>query len=48
MDTFAALYPQLQEVDFRKTATEFEVPMFFVQERMRPTVERNRSPIGTR
>ena len=31
MDTFAALYPQLQEVDFRKTATEFEVPMFFVQ-----------------
>jgi pimeloyl-ACP methyl ester carboxylesterase len=31
MDTFAALYPQLQEVDFRETATEFEVPMFFVQ-----------------
>jgi pimeloyl-ACP methyl ester carboxylesterase len=31
MDTFAALYPQLQEVDFRKTATEFEVPLFFVQ-----------------
>ena len=31
MDTFAALYPQLQDVDFRKTATEFEVPMFFVQ-----------------
>ena len=40
MDTFAALYPQLQDVDFRKTATEFEVPMFFVQERMRPAVER--------
>ena len=31
MDTFAALYPQLQDVDFRRTATEFEVPMFFVQ-----------------
>ena len=31
MDTFAALYPQLQEVDFRETATEFSVPMFFVQ-----------------
>ena len=32
--------PALQDVDFRKTATEFEVPMFFVQERMRPAVER--------
>lgn len=31
MDTFAALYPQLQDIDFRETATEFEVPMFFVQ-----------------
>lgn len=31
MDTFAVLYPQLQEVDFRQSATEFEVPMFFVQ-----------------
>ena len=31
MDTFAALYPQLQEIDFRDTATEFEVPMYFVQ-----------------
>lgn len=31
MDTFAALYPQLQDIDFRATATEFEVPMFFVQ-----------------
>ena len=31
MDTFSVLYPQLQEVDFRQTATEFEVPMFFVQ-----------------
>ena len=31
MDTFAALYPQLQDIDFRDTATQFEVPMFFVQ-----------------
>jgi proline iminopeptidase len=31
MDTFAALYPQLQGIDFRESATEFEVPMFFVQ-----------------
>lgn len=31
VDTFAALYPQLQEIDFRRTATDFEVPMYFVQ-----------------
>ena len=31
MDTFAALYPQLQDIDFRETATSFQVPMFFVQ-----------------
>ena len=31
MDTFAALYPQLQHIDFRETATDFAVPMFFVQ-----------------
>ncbi|MBK8470443.1 MAG: alpha/beta hydrolase [Actinomycetales bacterium] len=31
MDTFAALYPQLQDIDFRTTATDFEVPMYFVQ-----------------
>lgn len=31
LDTFAALYPQLQEIDFRHDATRFEVPMFFVQ-----------------
>ncbi len=31
MDTFAALYPQLQDIDFRKTATDFEIPMYFVQ-----------------
>ncbi len=31
VDTFAALYPQLQDIDFRETATEFEVPMFFAQ-----------------
>ncbi len=31
VDTFAALYPQLQEIDFRETATELDVPVFFVQ-----------------
>ena len=31
IDTFAALYPQLQEIDFRQTATDFQIPMFFVQ-----------------
>ena len=31
MDTFSVLYPQLQDIDFRRTATEFEIPMFFVQ-----------------
>ena len=31
MDTFHFLYPQLQDIDFRETATDFEVPMFFVQ-----------------
>lgn len=31
MDTFAALYPQLQEIDFRDSATRLVVPAFFVQ-----------------
>ena len=31
LDTFSVLYPQLQGIDFRRTATEFELPMFFVQ-----------------
>lgn len=31
MDSFSILYPQLQDIDFRETATEFDVPMFFVQ-----------------
>ncbi len=31
LDTFAALYPQLQGIDLRDTATQFEVPVFFVQ-----------------
>ena len=26
MDTFSVVYPQLQEIDFRETATEFDVP----------------------
>jgi len=31
LDVFAALYPQLQDIDFRETATELDVPVFFVQ-----------------
>lgn len=31
MDTFSALYPKLQDIDFRESATTFEIPMFFVQ-----------------
>ena len=31
MDTFSVLYPQLQEIDFRQSATEFDIPVFFVQ-----------------
>jgi pimeloyl-ACP methyl ester carboxylesterase len=31
MDTFQVLYPQIQDIDFRETATEFEIPMFFVE-----------------
>ncbi len=31
MDTFAALYPQLQDIDFRDSAVRFETPMYFVQ-----------------
>lgn len=31
MDTFSVVYPQLQDIDFRGTATEFDVPMYFVQ-----------------
>ena len=31
MDTFSVLYPQLQDIDFRATATDFEIPVFFVQ-----------------
>jgi len=31
VDTFSVLYPQLQDIDFRHTATDFDIPMFFVQ-----------------
>jgi proline iminopeptidase len=31
MDTFSVLYPQLQEIDFRATATRFDLPVYFVQ-----------------
>ncbi|WP_139003362.1 alpha/beta fold hydrolase [Arthrobacter crystallopoietes] len=31
METFAVLYPQLQDIDFRETATSLDVPVYFVQ-----------------
>lgn len=31
MDTFATLYPQIQDVDFRTDARRMDVPVFFVQ-----------------
>jgi proline iminopeptidase len=31
LDTFSVLYPQLQDIDFRRSATNFEIPMFFVE-----------------
>jgi pimeloyl-ACP methyl ester carboxylesterase len=31
MDTFQVLYPQIQDVDFRDTATEFQIPVYFAQ-----------------
>ena len=31
LDTFAVLYPQIQGVDLRDDAIDFDVPMFFVQ-----------------
>lgn len=31
MDTFSALYPQLQHIDFRAQVTALDVPVFFVQ-----------------
>jgi proline iminopeptidase len=31
MDTFSVLYPQLRDIDFRRTATRLDVPVFFVQ-----------------
>ena len=31
MDTFQVLYPQIQDIDFRATATDFQIPVFFVQ-----------------
>jgi proline iminopeptidase len=33
MDSFTALYPQLQGIDFRDGTTRFDVPVFFVQGR---------------
>ncbi len=31
MDTFSVLYPQLQDIDFRETAGELQVPVYIVQ-----------------
>ena len=31
LDTFYAIYPQLQDIDFRIDATELEVPVYLVQ-----------------
>lgn len=31
LDTFGILYPQLQGIDFRRTATDFAIPMYFVE-----------------
>jgi len=33
MDTFSALYPQLQEIDFRRDASRLNVPVYLVQGR---------------
>jgi pimeloyl-ACP methyl ester carboxylesterase len=33
LDTFSVLYPQLQEIDFRRDAAELEVPVYLVQGR---------------
>jgi pimeloyl-ACP methyl ester carboxylesterase len=33
MDTFSVLYPQLQEIDFRRGAAELDVPVYLVQGR---------------
>ena len=33
MDTFSALYPQIQDIDFREDATNLDVPVYLVQGR---------------
>jgi proline iminopeptidase len=33
LDTFSVLYPQIQDVDFRRDATELDVPVYLVQGR---------------
>ncbi len=46
VDTFAAPYPQLQEIDFRETAAGFETSVFFVQGRTRRLAAPTSSPSG--
>jgi proline iminopeptidase len=31
LETFTVIYPQLQNIDFRRSATNFDIPMFFVE-----------------
>ena len=31
MDTFAAIYPQLQDIDFRDQAAQLQIPVYLVQ-----------------
>ncbi len=31
LDTYVTLYPQIQDIDFRESATDLDVPVFFVQ-----------------
>jgi len=48
MDTFAALYPQLQGIDFRETALSSRSRCSSSREPTRPTDERSRSQSGIR
>jgi pimeloyl-ACP methyl ester carboxylesterase len=36
LDTFAALYPQLQDLDLRQSAPELKVPVYLVEGRFEP------------
>ncbi len=36
LDTFAVLYPQLQDLDLRQSAAELQVPVYLVEGRFEP------------